>query len=60
LRTALKPRMAAEAAILTEAAHGYGIIVMGISQRPGGELFLGSTPTAILAKWQGVVLFVVS
>ncbi|HSZ73489.1 MAG TPA: cation:proton antiporter [Rhizomicrobium sp.] len=60
LRTALKPRVAAEAAILTEAAHGYGIIIMGISQRPGSELFLGTTPTAILSKWKGAVLFVVS
>ena len=60
LRTALEPRVAAESAILTEAAHDYGIIIMGISRRPGGELFFGTTPTAILTKLKGAVLFVVT
>jgi len=37
-----------------------GHYIMGISRRPGGELFFGTTPTAILTKWKGAVLFVVT
>jgi nucleotide-binding universal stress UspA family protein len=58
LRTALQPKANAESAILTEAEGVYGLIVMGVSQRPGEQLFFGNTANAILKKWKGPVLLV--
>ena len=58
LLTALEPKSSADRAILKRAANGYGLIVMGVSQRPGDQLFLGNTANAILKKWTGAVLLV--
>jgi nucleotide-binding universal stress UspA family protein len=58
LRTALQPKANAEGAILKEAENVYGLIVMGVSQRPGAHLFFGNTANAILKRWKGLILFV--
>jgi Kef-type K+ transport system membrane component KefB/nucleotide-binding universal stress UspA family protein len=58
LLTALEPKSSADSAILKRAANGYGLIVMGVSQTPGDQLFLGNTANAILKKWTGAVLLV--
>lgn len=56
--TALETRSSADKAILNRAAKGYGLIVMGASQRPGDEVFFGNTANVILKKWKGAVLLV--
>jgi nucleotide-binding universal stress UspA family protein len=60
LNTALQPKGNAESAILKNANGTYNLIVMGVSQRPGDQLFFGNTANAILKKWKGAVLFVAS
>ncbi|HXC54221.1 MAG TPA: cation:proton antiporter [Rhizomicrobium sp.] len=59
-RTALQPKATAHEAILKTAAKGFGLIVMGVSRRPGEQLFFGNTAAAILKDWKGAVLFVAS
>jgi Kef-type K+ transport system membrane component KefB/nucleotide-binding universal stress UspA family protein len=59
LRTALQPRGSADSAILKNAA-GHNLIVMGVTQRPGDQLFFGNTASAILTGWKGAALFVAS
>jgi nucleotide-binding universal stress UspA family protein len=56
--TALETKSSADKAILNRATKGYGLIVMGASQRPGDEVFFGNTANAILKKWKGAVLLV--
>ena len=58
LRTALHSQAEADTAILKRAAAGYGLVVMGVSRRPGEQLFFGNTAHAVLKKWQGPLLFV--
>ncbi len=58
LQTALQSRSGAENVILRRAASGYGLIVMGVSQRPGEQLYFGNAANAILKSWKGAVLFV--
>ena len=36
------------------------MIVMGVSARPGEELFFGNTATAVLKEWQGPALMIAS
>jgi Kef-type K+ transport system membrane component KefB/nucleotide-binding universal stress UspA family protein len=59
LRTALQPRGSAETAILRYAAN-HNLIVMGVSQRPGEQLFFGNTANGVLKKYGGAILFVAS
>jgi Kef-type K+ transport system membrane component KefB/nucleotide-binding universal stress UspA family protein len=58
-RTALQLRGSADGAILKNAS-GYNLIVMGVTQRPGDQLFFGNTASAILKGWKGAALFVAS
>jgi Kef-type K+ transport system membrane component KefB/nucleotide-binding universal stress UspA family protein len=57
LRTALQSRGNAETAILRDGT-SHDLIVMGVSQRPGDQLFFGNTANAVLKKFGGAVLFV--
>jgi nucleotide-binding universal stress UspA family protein len=59
LRTALQSRGNAEVAILRHGAN-HNLIVMGVSQRPGDQLFFGNTANAVLKKYDGAILFVAS
>jgi nucleotide-binding universal stress UspA family protein len=52
-------RAAAADAILSEA-RDLSMMVMGVSIRPGEQLFFGNTAAAILAEWRNPVLFVSS
>jgi nucleotide-binding universal stress UspA family protein len=58
VRTELQPRDSADAAVLKWAANGYDFIVIGVSQRPGEQLFFGNTARALLRKWRGGMLLV--
>jgi nucleotide-binding universal stress UspA family protein len=60
LRTTLRSKGEADAAILKQAASGYGLIVIGVSRRPGEQLYFGNTANAVLKTWKGPVLFVAS
>ncbi|MBS0470629.1 MAG: cation:proton antiporter [Proteobacteria bacterium] len=60
LRTALMPRGSADNAILKTADGTHHLIVMGVSRRPGEELYFGNTAAALLAKWKGTILFLAS
>ena len=57
--THISSRSAAADAILKEARR-HDMIVMGVSVRPGEDLFLGNTAQAILQKSPAPVLFVAS
>ena len=58
--TRISARSAAAEAILKEAARGATMIVMGVSARPGEELFFGNTATAVLKGWQAPILMLAS
>ncbi|MES2255216.1 MAG: cation:proton antiporter [Pseudomonadota bacterium] len=58
--THISKRGAAAEAILKEARNGYGMIVMGVSPRPGEELFFGNTAVAISRDWKNPLLLVAS
>jgi len=60
VRTRISPRSAAPDAILKEARRNFSMIVMGVSARPGEELFFGNTATAILKDWNGPILLLAS
>lgn len=47
--TAIRTRATADRAIAREVAKGAAMVVMGVTQRPGEELFFGDTATAVLA-----------
>ncbi|WP_413814131.1 cation:proton antiporter [Mesorhizobium sp. Root172] len=47
--TAIRTRATADRSIAREVAKGAAIVVMGVTQRPGEELFFGDTATAVLA-----------
>jgi nucleotide-binding universal stress UspA family protein len=58
---AVRAEKAADDAILKEAAkRRHNLIVMGMERRPGEELFLGETATAVLEKSDRSIVFVVS
>jgi Kef-type K+ transport system membrane component KefB/nucleotide-binding universal stress UspA family protein len=48
--TAMRMQGAAGEAIRREAAQGVALVVMGVTQRPGDELFFGDTAATVLAK----------
>jgi nucleotide-binding universal stress UspA family protein len=58
--THISPRSAAAGAILKEARHNFAMIVMGVSARPGDELFFGNTATAVLKDWKAPILILAS
>jgi nucleotide-binding universal stress UspA family protein len=58
--TRISPRSAAAAAILKDASRGISMIVMGVSARPGEELFFGNTAHAVLKDAALPVLFLAS
>jgi Kef-type K+ transport system membrane component KefB/nucleotide-binding universal stress UspA family protein len=58
VQTAMRTRVAPDVAICREAANGAAMIVMGVTQRPGEELFFGNTATAILGKCKGPIMLV--
>jgi nucleotide-binding universal stress UspA family protein len=58
--TRISKRSAAADAILTEARHGFSMILMGSSARPGEELFFGNTVTAVLKDWRLPILLLAS
>lgn len=47
--TAIRTRATPDKAIAREVAKGAAMVVMGVAQRPGEELFFGDTATAVLA-----------
>jgi Kef-type K+ transport system membrane component KefB/nucleotide-binding universal stress UspA family protein len=58
--TKISPRSAASDAILKEARRNYAMIIMGVSARPGEELFFGTTATKVLQHWGKPILFLAS
>jgi nucleotide-binding universal stress UspA family protein len=58
--TRISPRSAAGDAILRQARNNYAMIVLGVSARPGDELFFGNTATKILQEWNGATLMLAS
>jgi nucleotide-binding universal stress UspA family protein len=60
ITTRISKRSAPAGAILTEAGHGFSMIVMGGSARPGDELFFGNTVTAVLKDWKAPILMLAS
>src|SRR5690606_25973354 len=50
IMTAMRMQAAAGDAIRKEAARGVALVVMGVSQRPGDELFFGDTAAMVLGK----------
>jgi len=56
--TRISPRAEASATILKEAVRGYTMVIMGVSARPGEELYFGNTATAVLKDWKGPALMV--
>ena len=58
--TRISPRSAAAGAILRQANRGFAMIVMGVSARPGEELFFGNTATAVLKDRKSPVLLLAS
>jgi Kef-type K+ transport system membrane component KefB/nucleotide-binding universal stress UspA family protein len=58
--TRISKRSGAAEAILKEANNGYGMIVMGVSPRPGEQLFFGNTAAAIFRDWKHPLLLVAS
>lgn len=57
----LRSEKDADDAILKEAAkRRHNLIVIGVERRPGKELFLGETATAVLEKSDRSIVFVVS
>jgi nucleotide-binding universal stress UspA family protein len=57
LATRISARAGAGDAIIQEARRNYAMIVMGVSARPGEELFFGNTATQVLGACRMPVLF---
>ena len=60
LRNTTRADMAPDQAILREAGHGYDLVVLGVSRRPGDMLFFGNTGAAVLERSPTSILFVAS
>ncbi|HEY4275343.1 MAG TPA: cation:proton antiporter [Rhizomicrobium sp.] len=60
LITRISKRGAAADAILRENGSGYDLLVMGVSPRPGEELFFGNTASGVLRGWKSACLFLAS
>jgi K+:H+ antiporter len=60
-RTAVHSDVAPHEAILAEVKkHGHDLIVMGVSRRPGDNLFFGDTAAAVLENSPASIVFVAS
>jgi nucleotide-binding universal stress UspA family protein len=60
VETRISARASAADAILKEAEHDFAMIVMGVSARPGEELFFGNTAQAVLKGWNAPILLLAS
>jgi nucleotide-binding universal stress UspA family protein len=61
VRGTLRSRRTAENAIIREVRGGnYDLVVMGVSPRPGEQLFFGEVPADLLARAPCSLLFVAS
>ncbi len=60
LSTQISKRRAAAEAILMEARSRHGLIVMGVSPRPGDELFFGNTAALVFREWENPLLVIAS
>ncbi|TPM45630.1 potassium transporter [Mesorhizobium sp. B2-2-3] len=58
--TAIRARATPDKAIAREVAKGAAMVVMGVTQRPGEELFFGDTAMAVLAAVPCPVVLVAS
>jgi nucleotide-binding universal stress UspA family protein len=58
--TRISARSAAPEAILKEGRRNFAMIVMGVSARPGEELFFGNTATQVLKGWKRPILLLAS
>jgi nucleotide-binding universal stress UspA family protein len=58
--TRISKRGAAPEAILREGKSGYDLVVMGVSPRPGDELFFGNTASTVLKDASVPVLLIAS
>ena len=58
--TYISKRSGAAEVILKEAGKGYAMVVMGVSPRPGKQLFFGNTAAQILREWAKPLLLVAS
>jgi len=58
--TRISQRSAPAGAIIQAAKGNFSMIVMGVSARPGEELFFGNTATAVLKGWDGAILMLAS
>jgi Kef-type K+ transport system membrane component KefB/nucleotide-binding universal stress UspA family protein len=58
--TRISARSAAPEAIVKEARRNFAMIVMGVSARPGEELFFGNTATQVLKGWKRPILLLAS
>jgi Kef-type K+ transport system membrane component KefB/nucleotide-binding universal stress UspA family protein len=60
IQTAIRVRRAPNDVICREAAKGAAMLVMGVTQRSGDELFFGETASAVLAKCEVPIVLVAS
>ena len=60
LRMKTRANVAPDKAILDELKHGYELIVLGVSRRPGDTLHFGNTAAAVLDHSNVSNLFVAS
>jgi Kef-type K+ transport system membrane component KefB/nucleotide-binding universal stress UspA family protein len=58
--THISPRASAADAILKEGRRNFAMMVMGVSARPGEELFFGNTATQVLKGWKRPILLLAS
>lgn len=58
--TRISGRGAPGNAVIAEARRNYAMIVMGVSARPGEELFFGNTASAVLKDCKTPLLFLAS
>ena len=60
VRTITSKRGATAEAVLREAKMGHAMIVIGVSPRPGEDLFFGDTAATVLKDWKNPILLVAS
>jgi Kef-type K+ transport system membrane component KefB/nucleotide-binding universal stress UspA family protein len=60
VQTAVITHVGPDVAVCREAAKDSTMIVMGVTQRPGDELFFGTTATAVLSSCKGPIMLVAS
>ncbi len=58
--TAIRARATPDRAIVREMTKGAAMVVMGVTQRPGDDLFFGDTAAAVLAGSTGPVVLLAS